>query len=168
LADPEEEFYIVGSYQPTSNITKTFDHAAHPHYDTKAFRGDELEVAKALDKFGEYVWARNKDRLDYGIPLPIKSGSSSTFYPDFLWWVKDTVWAIDPTGNFILNEKIRTKLLMVPAPLRIALLTRGQLSPSFTVLADTGWSLVRFRMGNAAPEYFSGLDDLLKTLADES
>ena len=50
-------------------------------------------------------------RLDYGILLPIKSGSSSYFYPDFLWWVKDTVWNIDPTGKFILMEKVKTKLL---------------------------------------------------------
>jgi type III restriction enzyme len=99
LADQDEEFYTVGPYQPSGTVQKPFDHAGHACYDAKAFRADELEVAKALDKYKDYVWVRNKDRLDYGIPLPIKSGSSSTFYPDFLWWVKGTVWAIDPTGN---------------------------------------------------------------------
>lgn len=168
ISDPDEEFHVVSPYQPSGSVMKPFDHAAHPHYDTNAFRGDELDVAKALDKFSDYVWVRNKDRLDYGIPLPIKSGSSSTFYPDFLWWVKDTIWAIDPTGKFILNEKIRAKLLNLPAPLKIALLVKGQLSPAFQETGTSGWALVRFRLGNAAPENFSSLDDLLSALVDES
>lgn len=168
LADPEEESYIVGAYQPSGSVEKPFLHAGHPYYDATAFRPDELEAAKALDRFSNYVWVRNKDRLDYGIPLPVKSGSSSTFYPDFLWWVKGTVWALDPTGKFILSEKIRTKLLSVPPPLRIALLTKGQLSSSYATTADRGWSLVRFRLGNAAPENFETLDDALSALVDES
>ena len=168
LADPENQDYVVGPYQPSSSIEKPFKYAAHTHYDTKAFRDDELEVAKGLDKHKDYVWARNKDRLDYGISLPIKSGSSSVFYPDFLWRVKNTVWAIDPTGKFILLEKVRTKLMSVPSPLRIALITRGKLQSNYTVAAEDGWSLLRFRTGNAAPETFDSVDDLLSTLVHES
>lgn len=168
LADPDYESFVVGPYQPSGSVSKTFNHAGHAFYDTNAFRPDELDVAKALDKFSDYVWIRNKDRLDYGIPLPIKSGSSSTFYPDFLWWVKGTVWALDPTGQFILSEKIRAKLLTVPVPLRIALLSRGQLSSSYTSIGDGGWSLLRFRIGNAAPENFDNLEDLLAALVNES
>jgi type III restriction enzyme len=168
LADEDAELYTVGPYQPSGSVLKSFDNAGHAGYDAKAFRPDELEVAKALDKYSKHVWVRNKDRLDYGIPLPIKSGSSSTFYPDFLWWVKGTVWAIDPTGKFILMEKVRTKLLTLPPPLRIALLTRGQLSPTYATTSDMGWSLVRFRTGNAAPENFHLLEDVLATLVEES
>ena len=86
-----------------------------------------------FDKYKQFVWVRAKDRLDSGIPLPVKSGSSSTFYLDFLWWVKETVWAIDPTGKFIFMEKVRTKLLTLPPPLKIALLTRGSSGPSIRV-----------------------------------
>lgn len=167
LADPDEQDYTVGPYQPSGAAQKPFDHAAHPHYDAKAFNPDELEMAKALDKF-EHAWARNKDRVDYGIPLPVKSGSSSTFYPDFLWWVNDTVWAIDPTGKHILDEKIRAKLLNVPDPLRIALVTRGRLDASFKKVGEDGWSLVRLRLGNPAPEIFETLADMLTTLEAES
>jgi hypothetical protein len=168
LSDSDNQNYIVGPYQPSSGVEKPFKYAAHPHYDSKAFRDDELEVAKVLDKHKEYVWTRNKDRLDYGIPLPIKSGSSSVFYPDFLWRVKKTIWAIDPTGKFILMEKVRTKLMSVPAPLRIALITRGKLSSNYTVNADDGWSLLRFRTGNAAPETFDSIDETLQALINES
>jgi type III restriction enzyme len=168
LADLEHKDWTVGPYQPSSDVAKSFKNAGHSHYDNKAFREDELAVAKALDKHKDYVWVRNKDRLDYGIPLPIKSGSSSVFYPDFLWWVKKTVWAIDPTGKFILMEKVRTKLMSVPSPLRIALLTKGKLSATYTSTADDGWSLLRFRTGNAAPETFDDVDAVLETLINES
>ena len=126
LSDPDKENYVVDPYQPSGTVEKPFTNAGHAFYDSKAFKGDEYEVAKALDKHASHVWVRNKDRLDYGIPLPVKSGSSSTFYPDFLWWVKNTVWAIDPTGKYILMEKVRTKLMNVPSPLKIALITSGQ------------------------------------------
>ena len=168
LADPDQGLYTVDPYQPSGTVDKPFKHAGHTHYDSKAFRPDELDVAKALDKYRQFVWVRNKDRLDYGIPLPVKSGSSSVFYPDFLWWVKDTVWAIDPTGKFILMEKVRTKLLTLPPPLRIALLTRGHLNPSYSNTSETGWCLLRFRTGNAAPENFNSLDEVLTILIEES
>lgn len=167
LDDLNEQDYTVASYQPSSAVRKVFERAAHPYYDAKAFNLDELAMAKALDKF-EYPWVRNKDRLDHGIPLPVRSASSSTFYPDFLWWVNGTVWALDPTGKHILDEKIRTKLLMVPEPLRIALVARGRLDASFRKVGEDGWSLVRFRFGNAAPEVFETLADMLTTLAAES
>ncbi len=168
LADESEATYVVGAYQPSGTIQKSFDHAAHPYYDNKAMNEDEIDVARALDKWAEYIWTRNRPRLDYGIPLPVKSGGSSVFYPDFLWWVRDTVWAIDPTGKFILEEKIRTKLLSVPAPLRIALITRGQYDSLYRKTSPGGWTLVRQRVGNPAPEVFEQLDDLLAVLVEGS
>lgn len=168
LADPEIAEYIVGPYQPSGSVEKPFKNAGHDHYDTKAFNLDEGDMAKALEKFPKYIWVRNKDRVGYGIPLPIKSGSSSTFYPDFLWWVKKTIWAIDPTGKFILEEKIRTKLLAVPAPLRIALITRKKLDANYKEISNDGWTLLRFRMGNLAPETFDTLDEIASTLVNES
>jgi type III restriction enzyme len=166
--DPADPLYAVKPYQPSGTVNREFDHAAHPHYDAKTFNDDELEMAKALDKWGQYVWVRNKDRVDYGIPLPSKSASSSTFYPDFLWWVKGTVWAIDPTGKFILEEKLRTKLLNVPKPLKIALVTRGELDAGFKLLSSSGWSLLFYRHGNVVPQNCTTLDEVLTILEAHS
>jgi len=80
--------------------------------------------------------------VDYGIPLPIKSGSSSQFFPDFLWWVKRTIWALDTTGKFILDEKVRTKLLTVPSPLRIGLVVRGHLEANYKTVDEDGWTIL--------------------------
>jgi len=65
-------------------------------------------------------------------------------------------------------EKVRTKLLTVPAPLRIALLARGQLSATYIPTAETGWSVLRVRVGNAAPENFKSLDEVFMALVEES
>jgi len=168
LADPDQSEYTVGPYQPSGGVSKDFHHAAHASYDSKAFNDDELALARALDKFAKFVWARNKSRLDYGISLPFKSETSSTFYPDFLWWVGGTVWAIDPTGKFLLDEKLRTKLLEVPAPLKIALVTRKKYDTSFHETDAVGWTLLRKRSGITAPETYDGLDDLLAVLVADS
>jgi type III restriction enzyme len=74
------------------------------------------------------------------------------------------VWAIDPTGKFLLEDKIRTKLLTVPEPLRIALITRGKLDLSYKRIDDNGWTLVRRRLGTAAPEVFESVAELLDEL----
>ena len=41
-------------------------------------------------------------------------------------------------------------------------------SPSYANTGDSGWSLVRFRTRNAAPEKFHTLEDVLGTLVGES
>lgn len=163
LADPDERDYTVGPYQPSGWALKKFKKSAHAEYDAKAFNLDEAEMAKALDKF-PFRWVRNRERLDYAIPLPSKSGTSSNFYPDFIWWLKGVVWAIDPTGKHILDEKVRAKLLTVPDPLGIALVTRGQLDANFQRRGENGWTLVTRRTGQAVPETFESLDDLLGVL----
>ena len=167
FVDPDEGEYVVGPYQPSDDTRKSFTRAGHPYYDLKAFNEDERELARALDKFDDFIWVRNKERLDSDIPLPVKSGSSSRFFPDFLWWVKGSIWAIDPTGKFILEEKVRSKLLQVPPPLKIALVTRGKHQGS-KELSEGGWTLMRHRLGNLSPETFEVLEDLLAALVEES
>ena len=47
--------------------------------------------------------------------------------------------------------------------------TPKQVSKTFRIdTGDTGWSLVRFRTGNAAPEDFHTLEDVFGTLVEES
>lgn len=166
--DPVDTEYIVDQHQPSGTITRDFTYAGHAQYGAGDFNNDEIDMARALDKFAEYVWIRNKDRVGYGIHLPIKSEGSAAFYPDFLWWVNQTVWAIDPTGRHLLKEKVRTKLLSVPAPLKIALVRRGKIDEGFREVSADGWSLLRLRMGNARPEPFDTLSALLQALVDES
>ena len=77
-------------------------------------------------------------------PLPKKAGDSSTFFPDFLVWHADVVWAIDTTGPHLLDEKVRGKLISLGTP-RMALVTRGTINPpsSAAVGVRTGSAAIR-------------------------
>ena len=67
-----------------------------------------------------------------------------------------------------MKEKIRAKLLTVPPPLKIGLITKHRLNSQYQKVQDGGWTLVRHRVGNAAPEPFDDLDALLKQLIADS
>ncbi|HEY8814307.1 MAG TPA: hypothetical protein VIP57_04300 [Candidatus Dormibacteraeota bacterium] len=165
-----EEIWTPAPHQPASEDMATYRHAAHARYSKSVFNHDEREFAEVLDSLKIGVWARNPARgSGYGIGLPVKVGSSNTFYPDFLWWINETCYAIDPTGAHILNEKARGKLLTIPKP-KIVLLTRGRVSRDFSALEnEDGWTMARPLKGRApSPEYFTSMRDALLRLSEEA
>jgi type III restriction enzyme len=143
------------------------------HLDASSRRAGSSErdcLAEALDAFGKGVWARNPSRgSGYGLPLPTKVGDSAAFYPDFLWWVNNKCYAIDPTGRHILEDKVRAKLLELDDP-KVVLITRGKVAADWTRTEDTeGWTMVRPRSGRKpTPEHFEQLRDLLKRLHERA
>lgn len=165
-----EETWTLTPHQPSSEDMIAFKNAAHARYSARGFVGDERPFAEVLDSLNMGLWARNPSRgSGYGIQLPMKVGTSNTFYPDFLWWINETCYAIDPTGAHILNAKVRGKLLTIAKP-KIVLLTRGRVSLDFSsVEPDQGWSMSRPLVGRApSPEYFSSIRDALLRLAKEA
>ena len=52
--------------------------------------------------------------------------------------------------------------------LKLALVTRGRIDSSFKRIGEDGWTVVRLRMGNAAPEVFETLHDMLTVLVNET
>jgi type III restriction enzyme len=151
---------------PSGQEMVAFKNAIHARYGRKNFNKPEFEFAQALDAFRKGVWARNPSRgAGYGLPLPTKIGDSTTFYPDFLWWLKNTCYAIDPTGRHILEDKVRAKLLDLDRP-KVVLISEGKITKDWTRTEDKdGWTMVRARSGRRpAPEYYENLQDLLKRL----
>ena len=156
-----------GPHLPTQDKFHVFSNALHAKYAQSALSPSELEFARALDSLNVGVWMRNPSRGDgYGIQLPIKVGDSNTFYPDFLWWVNGTCFAIDPTGAHILQDKVRSKLLGIDEP-RIALVTQGRVLPDWSGKEDTdGFTVVRPRQNRPiAPEYVPTIQEALKKIA---
>jgi type III restriction enzyme len=165
-----EETWLPSPHLPTVSKFYDFDNAVHERYAQNSLRPEEYEFAKALDAVGQGVWMRNPARGDgYGIQLPIKVGSSNTFYPDFLWWVNGECYAIDPTGAHILQDKVRGKLLSLDRP-KIVLITKGKVSADWSTVTDTdGYTIVRPRKNrNPAPEHVASLDATLKRLLGKS
>lgn len=161
-----EETWRPTAHVPTVSRFYEFEHAVHEKYAQNVFLPEELAFAKALDSMGQGVWMRNPARGDgYGVQLPIKVGSSSTFYPDFLWWVNDECFAIDPTGAHILQDKVRGKLLSLDLP-KIVLITKGKVSADWSTITDIdGYTVVRPRKNrNPAPEYVASLPEALKRI----
>ena len=162
-----EEIWHPRSHVPSNTNMESFTNALHPAYSRAAFNAEELEFAKALDALNEGTWMRNPVRGEgYGIPLPMKVGGSSTFYPDFLWWTGDTCFALDPTGKHILDEKIRGKLLSIDLP-KIVLLIKGRLAADLVTHEKTNnVTILRPRTGRApAPEVYPDLATALKRIA---
>lgn len=174
VRDPRPE----GAWRPAAFVPRTtevfgFQHSVHLQYPNSpsAFRGEELEFARALDA-SDGAWARNFDRASlngYGIVTPTQVGSSGAFYPDFLWWVDGACWAIDTTGAHILATKVRGKLLAIDEP-KIALVTIGRISADWQ-RSETkdGWTLVRAAGAiEPKPVHFDDLPSLLANLRAES
>jgi type III restriction enzyme len=58
------------------------------------------------------TWYRNPSRSGYNIPL-ISVGPTRNFYPDFLVWKDEDVFAVDTTGGHLLKDKTGRKLLSI-------------------------------------------------------
>ena len=102
-------------------------------------------------------------------PDSVEVAESSRFYPDSLWWVRDDLcWAIDPTGQHLLDAKVRGKLIALDSP-RVALVTEGHVDLPANALSGTeGWSLVRARAAlPAVAQQFESLEELLASLAND-
>ncbi len=104
--------YEVGATLVRTDEMDPFTNALHAGYSD--LNTLELIFAKALDKTG-HTWCRNASRSGYGIPL-ISVGTTKSFYPDFLVWKGDDVFAIDTTGGHLLGDKTGRKLLSIAPP----------------------------------------------------
>ncbi len=120
--------YVVGAILVDPTTAETFTSALHPAYHGLN-KSLELPFAKELDRL-KLVWCRNPSRSGFAIPL-VSPGPSKSFYPDFLVWRGDTVFALDTTGEHILESKLGRKLLAIePHPkskikLLVRLISRG-------------------------------------------
>jgi type III restriction enzyme len=166
--DPDSATWTLGPHQPKGREMAKYRHAAHAEYATADMNALERQFALALDAVGKGVWVRNPatPSVGFSIPLPAKVGESSRFYPDFLWWLDDgTCWAIDPTGQHLLQEKVRGKLVALDNP-RVALVAEGHVElPSGARSDAEGWSLVHARAAlPASVQTFETLPELLDSL----
>ncbi len=104
--------FVVGPQLVRTDEMITYKYSLHEGYDGLNLL--ERRFADALDRLGA-PWCRNPSRSGYGIPL-ITPGTTSTFYPDFLYWKGSVVVAIDTTGGHLLAEKAARKLLTIQVP----------------------------------------------------
>ncbi|GER88931.1 hypothetical protein KDW_30930 [Dictyobacter vulcani] len=103
--------YVVGPLLQQSEDVALFQHALHDGYEN--LNADEIIFAQALDRTN-LVWCRNPPRTGYGIPL-VEPGKTENFYPDFLIWSDNDVYAIDTKGPHLHSDAMRKLVQIRPA-----------------------------------------------------
>jgi len=85
---------------------KPCKHALHESNDLNPL---ETEIAEVIDGAGS-DWVRNPENGGHSIPL-LDKGDTRRFFPDFLVWKDNLVFAIDPKGGHLLAQVAGRKLL---------------------------------------------------------
>lgn len=101
----------MGPALVTPDAVNPFLNAIHQGYDD--LNPFELDFAKRIDKSG-LTWCRNPSRSGYSIPLP-EPGKTLNFFPDFLVWKDDDIYAIDTKGSFLHADAARKLVSIKPA-----------------------------------------------------
>ena len=146
-ADP----YKIGPLLAREEDVVTFKNAVHEGY--TGLNGLELRFARELDTTG-LTWCRNPARSGYGIPL-LTIGPTDNFYPDFIVWKDDDVFAIDTTGGHLLPDKVVRKLLSIqPAPgatsrLHIRFVSEGTWSDEILQKDSAGFTIWGLKHDNS-------------------
>jgi type III restriction enzyme len=155
---------------------RTYQNAIHAEYN--GLNPFEVQVAAALDKTG-LAWCRNPSKTGYGVPIAEIGTETQKFYPDFLLWTDQQIWAIDPKGAHLKEGAVQNKLFDVTGvpgvttPVRVALILEGehvlnQYGQWISSKKDEGvFTLVRRMTTGVKSQPFSSLtklfDSLLKT-----
>jgi len=91
------------------DAVEPFANAGHEGYSD--LNTVELDCARAIDGLG-HRWVRNPSNGGYSIPL-LEKGSSRRFYPDFIVWKDDLIYALDPKGAHLISTDAGLKLMSI-------------------------------------------------------
>jgi len=162
LAQRPHNPYVVAEIKADENKIVPFRHALHKGY--AGLNPLELQFAEELDNT-KLAWCRNPSRIGFGIPL-LSVGRTSEFYPDFLVWKDDDVYALDTTGEQLLMEKTWRKLLAIDpskdvvGKLFVRLISEGKWNDQVEKTAKDGYTIWRLREDRKiGMEYVSDVRD---------
>lgn len=109
LVCEDENPHSVGPVLADRDKLISFNHALHEGYSD--LNPDEEDVARLLDSVG-HPWCRNPSSGGFSIPL-LDRGRTRNFFPDFLVWKDDAIFALDPKGEPYLATDAGRKLLAI-------------------------------------------------------
>jgi len=139
LADAENEDYVVGPYPALKRRgKKNSSKMQRIHNDTKkAFRDTSWTCADGLDKHKDQVWVGKKQDRLIRYPMPNQMVLRRVFYPDFLWGLTTTVWAIDTTGKLSCWKKCGPSYCQCRHRLKHSRSLRRKVAPTYTLRRTT-------------------------------
>ncbi len=104
--------YRVGPILQSEDGLEPFSNAVHTGY-SGLNTSLELPFARVLDRSG-HPWARNPSQSGYRIPL-VQPGKTTNFFPDFLVWKDEEVYALDTKGSHLHQDAMRKLVSIKPA-----------------------------------------------------
>jgi type III restriction enzyme len=155
--------YVVGPMLMQLDEIVTFKNAVHGGYD--GLNSFEKEVANGLDRTG-LIWARNPSRSGYRIPLT-ESGRTQDFFPDFLVWEEDQVFAVEVKGAYLHSDALRKLVNIQPGPTDLArvwvrFILEGLVDDSGATPSLTGYTILTLRPdGRRSYRHFESIDEAL-------
>lgn len=151
--------YVVGPILSSDEGFREFKNAVHKGYD--GLNQFELMFAEALDK-KKLTWCRNPSKSGYGIPLP-QPGRTLNFFPDFLAWKGNDVFAIDTKGSQLHADAARKLVSIKPATpagtrVHVRFVSDGVVDASGPQPESSGFTVWSFKP-TGEPEYshFDGM-----------
>lgn len=153
--------YAVGTILQNDAGVVQFTHALHAGYE--ALNSDELSFAHALDRT-KHTWARNPARTGYGIPL-VEPGKTENFYPDFLVWLGNDVYAIDTKASHLHADAMRKLQKIRPAGAKtprvfVRFVTPGLVDENGAKKDSTGFTVWSFKPnGSLDFSHFDSVDE---------
>ena len=143
LRQRPSDLYQVGPMLVRGPDATMFENSLHVAYSD--LNELELQFANAVDAKG-LPWCRNPSQSGYHIPL-VSLGRTRNFYPDFLVWKDDDVFALDTTGGHLLHEKAGRKLLAIAPPnrgggrLAVRLISTGHWNSDIEQIDTSGFTV---------------------------
>lgn len=102
----EDDPFTFGPMRVVKEGAVKFTNSLYPQYGKLGT--EELAFAKGLDA-ANVIWHRNPVSGGWSIPL-LTPGDTTNFFPDFLAWKGNKVFAIDTKGKHLLSEALLRKM----------------------------------------------------------
>jgi type III restriction enzyme len=164
LVSDRENLYTVGPIMVNPDSSIEFTHALHSRY--SGLNSLEVSFAKAIDALG-YTWVRNPSNGGYCIPLLMKS-TNRNFYPDFLVWKNDVVYALDPKADDLIIQDAGRKLFDIRdfeghLDIAVRLFTKGEWTDNpINKTADRGYTVWALRAGRIWARHFLSIEEAVQ------
>ncbi|RHW34810.1 hypothetical protein D1B31_19270 [Neobacillus notoginsengisoli] len=164
LVSDRENYYEVGPVMVNPDSVQHFENALHSKY--SGLNSLELEFARAIDKEG-YPWSRNPSNGGYFIPL-LHKGTSRNFFPDFLVWKDNKIYALDPKGENLIVQDAGKKLLDIrdfegDLDIAVRLFTKGKWTDSpIEKSNESGYTVWSLRAGKVWARPFDTVEEAVK------
>ncbi len=116
----ESDPFNFGPVRVVKDGALKFNNSLYPQYGKMG--AEELAFARGLDAVG-VTWHRNPVSGGFSIPL-LTPGDTANFFPDFLAWSGNKVFAIDTKGKHLLTDALLRKMFDIRDEHRSRLLVR--------------------------------------------